>query len=152
VDFARERNASHLVLAGCMNLGAAGCAGVPASLSEQIACWIPAWTCCCCPSSKPDSTLRLPAAREKAIPWKGYAGVTLACLAATAVAELLLQVFDPANVVMLFLLVVVLSAVRWGRGPGHGRPCCRCCCSISTLCRRATLSASTIRNTCSPSA
>ncbi len=68
--------------------------------------------------SKNDSTLRLPAAREKTIPWKGYAGVTLACLAATAVAELLLRVFDPANVVMLFLLVVVLSAVRWGRGPG----------------------------------
>lgn len=68
--------------------------------------------------SKNDSTLRLPVAREKTIPWKGYAGVTLACLAATAVAELLLQVFDPANVVMLFLLVVVLSAVRWGRGPG----------------------------------
>ncbi|MCZ7166825.1 DUF4118 domain-containing protein, partial [Salmonella enterica] len=31
---------------------------------------------------------------------------------------LLLQVFDLANVVMLFLLTVVLVALRYGRGPG----------------------------------
>ena len=47
-----------------------------------------------------------------------YLWASLACFAATAVAALLLQVFDPANVVMLFLLTVVLVALRWGRGPG----------------------------------
>jgi two-component system sensor histidine kinase KdpD len=47
-----------------------------------------------------------------------YVWATLACFAATAVAALLLQVFDLANVVMLFLLTVVLVALRLGRGPG----------------------------------
>ena len=44
--------------------------------------------------------------------------MTLACLTATVLAEQLLRIFDPANVVMLFLLIVVLSSLRWGRGPG----------------------------------
>ncbi|MEB0045303.1 MULTISPECIES: sensor histidine kinase KdpD [unclassified Pseudomonas] len=47
-----------------------------------------------------------------------YLWASLACFAATAVAALLLQVFDLANVVMLFLLTVVLVALRYGRGPG----------------------------------
>lgn len=120
VDFARERNASHLVLARVHEPLGRWLRWRAPSLSEQIAALDPGLDVLLLSvkQSKNDSTLRLPAAREKTIPWKGYAGVTLACLAATAVAELLLQVFDPANVVMLFLLVVVLSAVRWGRGPG----------------------------------
>ncbi len=52
------------------------------------------------------------------IKWAPYAWATLACLAATAVASVLLRVFDLANVVMLFLLTVVIVAWRWGRGPG----------------------------------
>ena len=40
--------------------------------------------------------------------------MTLACLTATVLAEQLLRIFDPANVVMLFLLIVVLSSLRWG--------------------------------------
>ena len=120
VDFARERNASHLVLARVHEPLGRWLRWRAPSLSEQIAALDPGLDVLLLSvkQSKNDSTLRLPVAREKAIPWKGYAGVTLACLAATAVAELLLRVFDPANVVMLFLLVVVLSAVRWGRGPG----------------------------------
>ena len=120
VDFARERNASHLVLARVHEPLSRWLRWRAPSLSEQIAALDPGLDVLLLSvkQSKNDSTLRLPAAREKTIPWKGYAGVTLACLAATAVAELLLRVFDPANVVMLFLLVVVLSAVRWGRGPG----------------------------------
>ena len=120
VDFARERNASHLVLARVHEPLSRWLRWRAPSLSEQIAALDPGLDVLLLSvkQSKNDSTLRLPVAREKAIPWKGYAGVTLACLAATAVAELLLRVFDPANVVMLFLLVVVLSAVRWGRGPG----------------------------------
>jgi two-component system sensor histidine kinase KdpD len=43
---------------------------------------------------------------------------TLACAVTTAVAALLLRVFDLSNVVMLFLLTVVLIALRWGRGAG----------------------------------
>jgi len=55
----------------------------------------------------------LPPSRAPAYLW-----ASLACFAATAVAALLLKVFDPANVVMLFLLTVVLVALRYGRGPG----------------------------------
>ena len=47
-----------------------------------------------------------------------YLWASLACFAASAGAALLLQVFDLANVVMLFLLTVVLVALRYGRGPG----------------------------------
>jgi len=42
----------------------------------------------------------------------------LACAVTTAVAALLLRVFDLSNVVMLFLLTVVLVALRWGRVAG----------------------------------
>lgn len=33
----------------CMNLWAAGCAGVPPACPSRLRRWIPAWTCCCCP-------------------------------------------------------------------------------------------------------
>lgn len=63
-----------------------------------------------------------PAALEKPAARPGirlaYVWASLACFAASAVAALLLQVFDLANVVMLFLLTVVLVALRYGRGPG----------------------------------
>ncbi|CAB5692338.1 Sensor protein KdpD [Delftia tsuruhatensis] len=123
VAFARERNASRLVLAQS-----------PRPLWSPWRWWS---------RSMPDRIARLhpdidvlvlsgglrpgqgavadepaPPARPRPWPWKGYAGVTLACLAATLLAEQLLRIFDPANVVMLFLLIVVLSSLRWGRGPG----------------------------------
>jgi two-component system sensor histidine kinase KdpD len=46
-----------------------------------------------------------------------YLWALLACLGTTLLATLLLPYFDLANIVMLFLLTVVLTAVRWGRGP-----------------------------------
>jgi two-component system sensor histidine kinase KdpD len=46
-----------------------------------------------------------------------YVWALLACSATTLLATLLLPYFDLANIVMLFLLTVVLTAVRWGRGP-----------------------------------
>jgi two-component system sensor histidine kinase KdpD len=41
----------------------------------------------------------------------------LACLATTLLATPLVSYFDLANIVMLFLLAVVLVALKWGRGP-----------------------------------
>jgi two-component system sensor histidine kinase KdpD len=46
-----------------------------------------------------------------------YLWAALACLATTLVAAPLSGFFDQANIVMLFLLTVVLIAVKWGRGP-----------------------------------
>lgn len=46
-----------------------------------------------------------------------YIGASLASLVTAVTASLLLQVFDLANVVMLFLLSVVVVALRFGRGP-----------------------------------
>ncbi|MEP7062066.1 MAG: two-component system sensor histidine kinase KdpD [Betaproteobacteria bacterium] len=46
-----------------------------------------------------------------------YVGSLVACTATGLVANLLLPHFDLANIVMLFLLTVVLVAIRWGRGP-----------------------------------
>ena len=46
-----------------------------------------------------------------------YLWALLACLVTTLVATPLLPYFDLANIVMLFLLTVVLVAVKWGRGP-----------------------------------
>jgi len=46
-----------------------------------------------------------------------YLWAGLACLVTTLVAAPLSGIFDEANIVMLFLLTVVLIAVKWGRGP-----------------------------------
>lgn len=120
VDFARERNASHLVLARVQQAFSRWLPWRQASLPEQIALLDPGLDVLVLSvnNTKPESVPRAPAGDKRPLAWKGYVGVSLACFAATAMAELLLQVFDPANVVMLFLLVVVLSALRWGRGPG----------------------------------
>lgn len=49
--------------------------------------------------------------------WQRYAWATGACVATTLLALPMLPWFDLANIVMLFLLGVVLVAVRLGRGP-----------------------------------
>ncbi|WP_018749694.1 sensor histidine kinase [Chitiniphilus shinanonensis] len=49
---------------------------------------------------------------------RGYPAAVLACAAVTGIAALLHQMFDPANVVMLYLLAVIGVALRYGRGPG----------------------------------
>ena len=46
-----------------------------------------------------------------------YCWAIVACMATTLIATPLLNIFDLANIVMLFLLTVVLVALRLGRGP-----------------------------------
>lgn len=75
-----------------------------------------------------DSVRRLPPAMRREIKegdetpswtdnWVSYAWATAACLLTTLLAWPLLRFFDLANIVMLFLLGVVLVAVKFGRGP-----------------------------------
>lgn len=124
VAFARERNASRLVLAQPPRPAWSPWRWWTRSLPDRITHLHPdidvlvlsGGSSAARTEASPAATSALP--RRAPLPWKGYAGVTLACLAATALAEQLLRVFDPANVVMLFLLIVVLSSLRWGRGPG----------------------------------
>ena len=48
----------------------------------------------------------------------GYLAALLSCLLTTGLASLLTPFFELSNVVMVYLLAVVLVAVRFGRGPG----------------------------------
>nr|WP_315479287.1 DUF4118 domain-containing protein [uncultured Rhodoferax sp.] len=58
-----------------------------------------------------------PAASRWRTQWMRYGGAVAACLLTTVVTQPLLPWFDLANIVMLFLLGVVLVAVKLGRGP-----------------------------------
>ncbi len=49
--------------------------------------------------------------------WQRYAWAVAACVATTLLTLPMLTLFDLANIVMLFLLCVVLVAVKLGRGP-----------------------------------
>ena len=121
VAFARERNASRLVLAQPPRPAWSPWRWWGRSLPDRIVQLHPDIDVLVLSGgSSAARTEAAPAAplRRRPLPWKGYAGVTLACLTATVLAEQLLRIFDPANVVMLFLLIVVLSSLRWGRGPG----------------------------------
>lgn len=66
-------------------------------------------------SARPAPGIALP--RPAFGPPAGYAGALAACAVATLVAWPLRPWFDLANIVMVFLLAVVGTAVRWGRGP-----------------------------------
>ncbi len=63
-------------------------------------------------------SLPVPPRVMMATDWHGYLWAIGICAATTALAALLLSVFDLANVVMVFLLAVVGVALRFGRGPG----------------------------------
>lgn len=70
-------------------------------------------------STRPDGFNRLlfgEAGRQKQV--HGYLAALLACLLTTGLVSLLTPFFALSNVVMLYLLAVVLVAVRFGRGPG----------------------------------
>ncbi|SMF17217.1 sensor histidine kinase [Pseudogulbenkiania subflava] len=57
------------------------------------------------------------------IDWRAYGWAAFLSALATLPAALLLKVFDPANVVMVYLLAVVLISIRFGRGPGALAAC-----------------------------
>jgi two-component system sensor histidine kinase KdpD len=60
-------------------------------------------------------------------PW-GYAAAAAASIATALLATPLLAYFDLANIAMLFLLVVMLVAVRFGRGPSVMATCVSVAC------------------------
>ncbi|HTU64816.1 MAG TPA: sensor histidine kinase KdpD [Steroidobacteraceae bacterium] len=59
-------------------------------------------------------------AREPAprpIPWTRYAAAVAVCAACTALAAVMNTRFEPTNLVMIYLLGVVATGLRFGRGP-----------------------------------
>jgi two-component system sensor histidine kinase KdpD len=50
-------------------------------------------------------------------PWRAYAGASAVCVAAALGVAPLDHLIDTASVVLVFMLAVVLSAARFGRGP-----------------------------------
>jgi two-component system sensor histidine kinase KdpD len=69
------------------------------------------------PSALPRQVEDDPEAATWAGGWRRYALAAGACLLTTLLAFPLANFFDLANIVMLFLLCVVLVAVKFGRGP-----------------------------------
>src|SRR5258706_4710691 len=64
------------------------------------------------PAIAPDTNN--PRAAEKRMRYAWTMGISLA---ATSIAMVLHPYFEPANLVMVYFLAVILAAVRWGRGP-----------------------------------
>jgi two-component system sensor histidine kinase KdpD len=60
----------------------------------------------------------LSAARERRSPPRAYALALLICAAVTLLSSQLIDRIDLANLVMLYLLGVIFTAVKLGRGPG----------------------------------
>ncbi|MEF9672946.1 DUF4118 domain-containing protein [Pseudomonas sp. PCH446] len=117
VACARERNANRLLLghrpAGSGSSGTRRSATGSAAITRRSTRSSSPMASCRARRRPPGSGAATGAGQGLAYLW-----ASLACFAATALAALLLQVFDPVNVVMLFLLTVVLVALRLGRGPG----------------------------------
>jgi two-component system sensor histidine kinase KdpD len=67
-------------------------------------------------SGAPASAVQAPAAGAPPW-WPAYAKTIATCAVAALAAAPLSAVFELSNVVMVFLLAVVVVAVRWGRGP-----------------------------------
>ncbi|PHV13472.1 DUF4118 domain-containing protein [Chitinimonas sp. BJB300] len=69
-----------------------------------------------------DPAVVVPAVADRTPPrkiyWRGYAEAVAIVAATSVLAGALLSVFDLANVVMVYLLAVVMIALRSGRGPG----------------------------------
>ena len=57
------------------------------------------------------------AGASRPLRWGAYAKALGICAVTTMIATPLLGIFELANIVMLFLLAVLLTAVRYGRGP-----------------------------------
>lgn len=125
VAYARSRNVSQFVLGAGRPGPFRGLGRVPlavrlARLADDIDCY-----CVALDEPDPDES---PARQARSLLFddedergsgrRGYGETVLATTVATVVAAGLLSVFDPVNVVMIYLLVVVLVSMRYGRRAG----------------------------------
>lgn len=124
VAYARSRNVSKFVLGagrrhGLRQLWRPPLAGQLARLADDIDCYCVAMDDPTPRQSVASQARSLLFDRESAGgAGHGYAQTLVATLATTAVAAGLLNVFDLSNVVMVYLLLVVLLSIRYGRRAG----------------------------------
>jgi two-component system sensor histidine kinase KdpD len=58
-----------------------------------------------------------PAEQPKKLRWSGYEGGLFYLILATGLAFLMYPYFDLSNLIMVYLLEVLVTAIQWGRGP-----------------------------------
>ncbi|HEX3050468.1 MAG TPA: sensor histidine kinase KdpD [Aggregatilineaceae bacterium] len=70
-------------------------------------------------SGDPDDshTLPSPILLQRSSDWRNYAWAVLVIMICTAIARLMFQHFEPANLIMVYLVGIVIVATRIGRGP-----------------------------------
>ena len=66
-------------------------------------------------AARPEPAARIPGARSPLRNYFSAAGIVAVC---TGIAALMIPHFDRANLIMVYLIGVLLAAVRFGRGPG----------------------------------
>lgn len=74
-------------------------------------------------TTEPDSNLQIPAIPLNRHHLIGYVWAFIGCTVVTVLLSGLVKWFDLANVIMLYLLVVVLVSVKYGRGAGSFSAC-----------------------------
>jgi two-component system sensor histidine kinase KdpD len=128
IKYARDHNLSRLVVGRRMDAGAAGW------LTPGLAQWLPRGRTFAdrlagaAPDLEVTTVTEFGRERNQAAPetsvedggatdWKAYGWSAVYCAVASLIAAPLYSVFALPNIVMLFLLAVVLVAVRFGRGP-----------------------------------
>lgn len=83
-------------------------------------------------------------------PWYQYLKGVAAVALATALGEIVDPFLAPTNLVMVYLLAVVVTALRWGRGPSALAAVSALCSLTSSSSHRAIPSRSMICSTSSP--
>ncbi|MEO0318398.1 MAG: hypothetical protein RL404_2075 [Pseudomonadota bacterium] len=116
VNYARTRNASRLVL-GHRVIPAWRRKWLP-GLADHLAQHAPQLDLLLVGVGDNTSRLNPGPLEAGPIPWLSYLKASTAIGIAGLIASLLLSYFELANIVMVFLLAVVLAAMRYGRGPG----------------------------------
>ncbi|WP_410498523.1 DUF4118 domain-containing protein [Chitinibacter sp. S2-10] len=119
--YARSRNVSKLVVGKSLRSGISRLWQVPlseqlAQLAQDVDVYVVAHESKELPAKAPPRLFF--SAEADRIEWRSYLIALAACALTTGVAAALLNVFDLANVVIVYLLTVVLVAIRYGRGPG----------------------------------
>lgn len=118
VSYARQHNLAKVVVG---RTASARRLSWPRPLGERIAALAPdldlVQIALPVPAPKDAGASAAAAEVRRPVDWRGYAMSAALCGVVTVLATPLLPVFALSNILMLFLLTVLVVALRWGRGP-----------------------------------